>query len=241
MLKTLIKLEQQKEEYVKIQKETDLFISENYQPESKFAIDLVNRNIKKNYEAIAQIKSEFRKAVEIAKADIVKYHSENKDFAVTPERLAKGDRALDIIARSGGKLSPESIKLLLADVVDPVQMQIISDLLPSTECNERLNQLRTHIEEYSDVLKRLDDIVVLFDNLADKTGEMGSYTVTQNIYYLQDKVSEFKLKYDVSIGKRAPQMVYEDATTTYEEHKKQQEQETSETTQEGTTEGQSND
>ncbi len=103
-------------------------------------------------------------------------------------------------------------------------MQIISDLLPSTECNERLNQLRTHIEEYSDVLKRLDDIVVLFDNLADKTGEMGSYTVTQNIYYLQDKVSEFKLKYDVSIGKRAPEVKHQDVKEFYNDYKEEQQQ-----------------
>lgn len=224
MLNTLVKLEQQKEEYVKIQKETDLFISENYQPESKFAIDLVNRNIKKNTEALTQIKDEFFKKAHTTKANITKYQSGNKEFVATPEKIAKGERALDIIARSGGKLSPESIMLLLDDVVDPRQMQIISDLLPCTECEERMDMLKENVKVYTDVLDKIDSVVEDFNSFADNPHRSSSYTLTNDIIRLQEKTEEFKLKYEIATGKRAPEVKHQDVKEFYNDYKEEQQQ-----------------
>lgn len=213
LLEIVTKLEAHKKEYAKKRRETDSFISENYRPNSKFAIDKINEDIVDNEVEVTKLKDSFKAKINKYKKEIVKFQSENKEFKVTPERLAKGERAIDIFLHAGNKLSSESITMLLEDVVDPKQISIISDLLPCLQTQTRLKEVVDYIEEYADLIRQADKAVALFEKFADDTSRFESFEVTNHAIYIDEKMNDLREQYEIATGRIIPKIEHNDAET----------------------------
>lgn len=102
-----------------------------------------------------------------AQADVLK--EMYKEYAVpTPEQIAKGDRAINLIATVGNKLSSDLLTELLEDVKDMQQLRIINDIVSTDEDIHKKGAIKRRAEELESFVNKQEDYSELLGQLETK-------------------------------------------------------------------------
>ena len=150
----------------------------------KAELDRINRNFVKgsyeynkaqlkaadDYKAYKQSQADVFKKELVraqAQADVLKEMYE-RHAGPTPEQIAKGDRAINLIATVGNKLSSDLLTELLEDVKDMQQLRIINDIVSTDEDIHKKVAIKRHAEKLESFVNQQDDYSELLGQLESK-------------------------------------------------------------------------
>ena len=124
----------------------------------------------------------------------------------TPEEIAKGDRAINLIATVGNKLSSDLLTELLEDVKDMQQLRIINDIVFSdagTTDNDIYKKaaIKRHAEKLESLVNEQENYSELLGQLESKFYQYieGNDEMDFELYSLADAASKIEKYGDVDI------------------------------------------